>query len=212
MPNWSTLSLFITAALILVFTPGPNTLYIIARSVQQGRVAGIVSSLGVQVGSLFHIAAAALGVSALLLSSALAFSVVKYVGAAYLIYLGVKTLLTQEKVAEAETVEVKSLSRAFYQGVLVSLLNPKAALFFFAFLPQFVDAKRGPAATQILFLGAIVVVLGALSDSIYALLSGSVGNLLRGNLRLLRAQRYFAGSVYIGLGAMTALTGSGKKG
>ena len=212
MPNWSTLSLFITAALILVFTPGPNTLYIIARSVQQGRMAGIVSSLGVQVGGLFHIAAATLGVSALLMSSALAFSVVKYVGAAYLVYLGVKTLLTREKVAEAETVEVKSLSRAFYQGVLVSLLNPKAALFFFAFLPQFVDAKRGSAATQIMFLGAIVVVLGALSDSIYALLSGSVGNLLRGNLRLLRAQRYFAGSVYIGLGAMTALTGSSKKG
>lgn len=212
MPNWSTLSLFITAALILVFTPGPNTLYIIARSVQQGRMAGIVSSLGIQVGSLFHIAAATLGVSALLLSSALAFSVVKYVGAAYLIYLGVKTLLTREKVAETGAVEGKSLSRAFYQGILVSLLNPKAALFFFAFLPQFVDAKRGSAATQIMFLGAVVVVLGALSDSIYALLSGSVGNLLRGNLKLLRAQRYFAGSVYIGLGAMTALTGSTKKG
>lgn len=212
MPDWSTLSLFIAAALVLVFTPGPNTLYIIARSVQQGTMAGIVSSLGVQVGSLFHIAAATLGVSALLLSSALAFSVVKYVGAAYLIYLGVRTLLTREKVAETETVEEKSLSRAFYQGILVSLLNPKAALFFFAFLPQFVNAKRGSAATQIMFLGAIVVVLGASSDSIYALLSGSVGNLLRGNLRLLRAQRYFAGSVYIGLGAMTALTGSGKKG
>jgi threonine/homoserine/homoserine lactone efflux protein len=168
MPNWSTLSLFITAALILVFTPGPNTLYIIARSVQQGRVAGIVSSLGIQVGSLFHIAAAALGVSALLLSSALAFSVVKYVGAAYLIFLGVKTLLTREKVAEAETVEVKSLSRAFYQGVLVSLLNPKAALFFFAFLPQFVDAKRGPAATQILFLGAIVEICCAEISGSYA--------------------------------------------
>jgi threonine/homoserine/homoserine lactone efflux protein len=107
MPNWSTLSLFITAALILVFTPGPNTLYIVARSVQQGRMAGIVSSLGVQVGSLFHIAAAALGVSALLLSSAMAFSVVKYVGAAYLIYLGFKTLLTRENVAETETVEGK---------------------------------------------------------------------------------------------------------
>jgi len=212
MPNWSTLSFFITTALILVFTPGPNTIYIIARSVQQGRMAGIVSSLGVQVGGLFHTAAAALGVSALLLSSAMAFSVVKYVGAAYLIYLGFKTLLTRENVAETETVEGKSLSRAFSQGVLVCLLNPKAALFFFAFLPQFVDAKRGSAATQIMFLGAIVVVLGALSDSIYALLSGSVSNLLRGNLRLLRSQRYFAGSVYIGLGAMTALTGSSKKG
>ena len=212
MPDWSVLSLFITAALVLVFMPGPNTLYIIARSVQQGRLAGFVSSLGIQVGSLFHIAAAALGVSALLLSSALAFNTVKYVGAAYLIYLGVKTLLTRKMITETKTFEGKSLSRAFYQGVLVCLLNPKAALFFFAFLPQFVDAKRGSAATQIMFLGAIVVVLGALSDSIYALLSGSVGNLFRGNLRLLRSQRYFAGSVYIGLGAMTALTGSSKKG
>jgi threonine/homoserine/homoserine lactone efflux protein len=212
MPDWSTLSIFITAALVLVFMPGPNTLYIIARSVQQGRIAGIISSLGVQVGSLFHVAAATLGVSAILLSSALAFNIVRYAGAAYLIYLGVKTLLTGKRVTEAGTVEGKSLSRAFYQGVVVSLLNPKAALFFFAFLPQFVDARRGSAATQIMFLGAIVVVLGALSDSIYTLLSGGVGNLLRGNLNFLRAQRYFAGSVYIGLGAMTALTGSTKKG
>jgi threonine/homoserine/homoserine lactone efflux protein len=211
MPNWSTLSLFITAALILVFMPGPNTLYIVARSVQQGRLAGLVSSLGIQAGSLFHIAAAALGVSALLLSSVLAFNAVKYAGAAYLIYLGVKTLLTREKLTETKTVEESSLSRAFYQGVVVSLLNPKAALFFFAFLPQFVDATRGAVTMQIMFLGAIVVVLGALSDSIYALLAGSAGNLLRGNIKVLRAQRYFAGSVYIGLGAMTALTGSAKK-
>jgi threonine/homoserine/homoserine lactone efflux protein len=211
MPNWSTLSLFITAALVLVFMPGPNTLYIIARSVQQGRLAGFVSSLGIQAGSLFHIAAAAFGVSALLLSSALAFNAVKYVGAAYLIYLGVKTLLTREKLAEAKTVEKQSLSRAFYQGLLVSLFNPKAALFFFAFLPQFVDAARGAVTAQIMFLGAIVVVLGALSDSIYALLAGSAGNLLRGNIKLLRAQRYFAGIVYIGLGAMSTLIGSAKK-
>jgi threonine/homoserine/homoserine lactone efflux protein len=212
MPGWSTLSLFITAALVLVFMPGPNTLYVIARSVQQGRWAGLVSSLGIQAGSLFHIAAAAFGVSALLLSSALAFSIVKYAGAAYLIYLGVKTLLAREKITETKTVEEKSLSRAFYQGVLVSLFNPKAALFFFAFLPQFVDAGRGSVPIQIMFLGSIVVVLGALSDSTYALLAGSAGNLLRGNLKLLRAQRYFAGSVYIGLGAMAALTGSIKKG
>jgi threonine/homoserine/homoserine lactone efflux protein len=211
MPNWSTLSLFITAALILVFMPGPNTLYIIARSVQQGRLAGLVSSLGIQAGSLFHIAAAALGASALLLSSAMAFNAVKYAGAAYLIYLGVKTLLTREKLTETKTAEESSLSRAFYQGVVVSLLNPKAALFFFAFLPQFVDATRGSVTMQIMFLGAIVVVLGALSDSIYALLAGSAGNLLRGNIKVLRAQRYFAGSVYLGLGAMTALTGSAKK-
>ncbi|MBO0857543.1 MAG: LysE family translocator [Chloracidobacterium sp.] len=212
MPNWSTLSLFITAVLVLVFMPGPNTLYIIARSIQQGRLAGFLSSLGIQVGSFFHIAAAAFGMSALLLSSALAFNAVKYFGAAYLIYLGVKTLWTRENPTETKTVEKQSLSRAFHQGIFVNLLNPKAALFFLAFLPQFVDSRRGSVTTQIMFLGSIVVVLGALSDSIYALLAGSAGNLLRGNPRLLRAQRYFAGIVYIGLGAASALIGSAKKG
>lgn len=208
MPEWSMLSLFITAALILVFMPGPNTLYIITRSVQQGRKAGIVSSLGIQVGTLFHIAAAAFGVSALLLSTALAFNIVKYVGAAYLIYLGIKTWLTREEIAEKEKIEEKSLSRTFYQGILVHVFNPKSALFFFAFLPQFIDVKRGSMVGQILFLGAILIALGILSDSTYALLAGSIGNLLRGNPRFSRVQRYFSGSVYFGLGTMTALTGS----
>jgi threonine/homoserine/homoserine lactone efflux protein len=211
MPDWSTLILFAAAASILVFTPGPNTLYIIARSVQQGRTAGIVSSLGVETGTLIHVAAAAFGISALLVSSALAFSVVKYAGAVYLIYLGIKTLLTREKPAATETTEDKSLRRAFSQAVLVNVLNPKSAMFFFAFLPQFIDAERGTAASQILFFGAIVVVLGFTSGSMYSLLAGSIGNVLRGNLKFLRAQRYFAGSVYIGLGAATALTGTSRK-
>src|SRR5262245_18333610 len=141
MPDWSMLSLFITAALIVVFTPGPNTLYIITRSVHQGRIAGIVSSLGIQAGTLFHIAAAAFGVTALLLSSAMAFNIVKYMGAAYLIYLGIKTFLTREKAEATEKVEETRLSRAFIQGIFVHVLNPKSALFFFAFLPQFIDVK-----------------------------------------------------------------------
>jgi len=211
MPEWSTLILFAAAASVLVFTPGPNTLYIIARSVQHGRRAGIVSSLGVETGTLIHVAAAAFGISALLSSSALAFNFVKYAGAAYLIYLGIKTLLTREKSAAAETVKAKSLRRTFSQAVLVNVLNPKSAMFFFAFLPQFIDAERGAAATQILFFGAIVVVLGFTSGSLYSLLAGGIGNLLRGNLKFLRAQRYFAGSVYLGLGAATALTGTNKK-
>ena len=211
MPDWSTLILFAAAASILVFTPGPNTLYIIARSIQQGRTAGLVSSLGVETGTLIHIIAAALGISALLVSSALAFNIVKYAGAAYLIYLGVKTLLTREKPATAEAVEDESLRRTFSQAVLVNVLNPKSAMFFFAFLPQFIDAERGAAATQILFFGAIVVVLGFTSGSLYSLLAGSIGNVLRGNPRFLRAQRYFAGSVYIGLGAATALTGTTRR-
>jgi threonine/homoserine/homoserine lactone efflux protein len=211
MLDWPRLSLFVSVTLLLVFMPGPNTLYIIARSVQQGRRAGIVSSLGVQVGSLVHISAATCGLSALLLSSALAFGVVKYAGAAYLIYLGVKTLLTKEEAGPAREVKRASLSRVFYQGVVVNLLNPKTALFFFAFLPQFVDPARGRIATQIILLGAILVIFGTMSDIIYALAAGSVGNWLRGNLKFLRAQRYFAGSVYLGLGAATALGGAHKK-
>jgi threonine/homoserine/homoserine lactone efflux protein len=189
MPEWSKLSLFITAASILVLIPGPN-------------------SLGVQFATLFHVAAAAFGLSSLLMSSALAFNVVKYAGALYLIYLGIKTLLTREKIEQARRIQRENLVRVFYQGALVNLLNPKTALFFFAFLPQFVDRARGSVIAQILLLGAILVALGFLSDSIYALFAGGAGNLLRGNLKFLRTQRYFAGSVYIGLGAITALTGS----
>jgi len=208
--DWSRLSLFISVASILVFMPGPNTLYIIARSIQQGRLAGIVSSLGVQVGTMVHIVAAALGLSALLMSSALAFNLVKYAGAAYLIYLGIKTFFTKARI-ESTTVKKAALSRVFYQGVVVNLLNPKTALFFFAFLPQFIDVARGAVVMQVALLGAILVFLGTLSDSIYALASGSIGNWLRGNLKFLRAQRYFAGSVYIGLGAATALSGAQRK-
>jgi threonine/homoserine/homoserine lactone efflux protein len=211
MLNWSTFYLFITAVLILVFMPGPNTLYIIARSIQQGRKAGIVSSLGVQLGTVFHIAAAAFGLSAVLLSSALAFNIVKYVGAGYLLYLGVKTLLTRDKMQADQEVQQATLSRIFYQGVVVNVLNPKTALFFFAFLPQFIDATRGAVAMQIILLGTILAILGAFSDMTYALVAGSVSNWLRGNEKFARGQRYFAGAVYIGLGAATALTGSHKR-
>jgi len=149
--------------------------------------------------------------SALLLSSALAFNVVKYAGAAYLIYLGIKTLLTKENVSQPERIKEDSLTRVFYQGVVVQLLNPKTALFFFSFLPQFVDVEKGAVSMQILFFGAVLVMLGFMSDVIYAVLAGSIRNLLRENLKFLRAQRYFAGSVYIGLGVTTALTGTSKK-
>jgi len=208
--DWSTLTLFISVASIMVFIPGPNTLYIIARSIQQGRLAGFVSSLGVQVGTMVHIAAAALGISALLVSSSLAFQLMKYAGALYLIYLGIRTLLSNEKIEQANVHRAK-LSRIFYQGVVVNVLNPKTALFFFAFLPQFINPTRGSVALQVALLGAILIFLGTLSDSIYALASGSIGNWLRGNLKFVRAQRYFAGAVYMGLGAATAFSGAHKK-
>lgn len=208
MPNWSYLSLFVSVAAVLVFTPGPNTLYIIARSIQQGRRAGAVSSLGVQVGTLIHIAIATLGLSALVVSSVLAFNFVKYAGATYLVYLGLKTLLTREKHKLTQAIRQESLSHTFRQGVVVNLLNPKTALFFFAFLPQFIDPERGIVALQIVVLGMILVFLGTTSDMLYASTAGSFGSWLRQNSRFLPIQRYFAGTVYIGLGVLTALTGS----
>jgi len=211
MPPWSTISLFIVAAAILVVVPGPNTFYIITRSLHQGLAAGIVSSLGILVGTMFHICAAALGLSALLLSSALAFTLVKYAGAAYLVYLGLRTLLAEEKAAtEMESAPEKNLTGTFYQGVLVNVLNPKTALFFVAFLPQFLDVHGGSIAGQIFILGGILILLGVSSDMTYALLAGKIGNRLRKSLCFTRAQRYLAGMVYVGLGAATALTGLSK--
>ncbi|MBE7549939.1 MAG: LysE family translocator [Anaerolineales bacterium] len=211
MPELSQLVLFVVAAAALLLTPGPAVLYIVARSIDQGRLAGIVSVLGVEVANLLHVIAAALGLSALLMSSALAFSLVKYLGAAYLICLGVRKLLVREELSRPDVIERKRLARIFYQGVVVNVFNPKTALFFLAFLPQFVDVSRGGVVGQILFLGFIFVGLGICSDGLYALLAGTVGHWLRGNLGFLRAQRYFAGSVYIGLGVTTALSGSSKK-
>jgi threonine/homoserine/homoserine lactone efflux protein len=176
----TTLGLFVAAAAILLMTPGPAVLYIVARSVEHGRAAGIVSALGIQVGTLFHVAAAAFGVSAILVSSALAFSVLKYVGAAYLIYLGVRTLARKETEAAPDVPpRERSLLRIFVQGVVVNVLNPKTALFFLAFLPQFVNPARGAVAAQVLLLGLVFVFLGAFTDGTWALLAGSASGFLR---------------------------------
>jgi threonine/homoserine/homoserine lactone efflux protein len=214
MLEGSTLALFVAASLALLITPGPAVLYIVARSIDQGRLAGIVSMLGISTGALIHVAAAALGISALLVSSALAFAVVKYLGAAYLVYLGIRTLLRRGDAAQeaAEPPMQRELSRIYAQGVIVNALNPKAALFFFAFLPQFVDpALATPVTAQILLLGCLFVVLGFCSDGAYALLAGSLGHWLRGNLRFMSIQRYLSGSIYIALGIGTALSGGGNK-
>ncbi len=210
MPQLSTLTLFFVAAAVLLITPGPAVLYIVARSLDQGRVAGIVSTLGINFGTFFHIAAAAWGVSALLVQSALAFNLIKYLGAAYLIYLGIRKLLERETAETVTVVEPQPLRRLFLQGIVVNLLNPKTALFFFAFLPQFTDPSKGSIALQILFLGVIFVVMAFFSDSMYALLAGTVGNWLRGNLQFWRVQRYVAGTIYIALGLTAAFSGSRK--
>ncbi|MFQ5755624.1 MAG: LysE family translocator [Acidiferrobacterales bacterium] len=196
----SSLVLFLLAAWVLLITPGPAVLYIVARSVDQGQLAGIVSTLGVGVGTFVHVAAATLGISALLVSSALAFSVVKYVGAAYLVYLGVRMLRTRDVQRQPGASQGKALVRIFCDGVVGNALNPKTALFFFAFLPQFVDVSRGVVALQVFALGAMFVIMGIFSDGLRALRAGSVGHWLKHNARYLRAQRYFAGSVLIALG------------
>ena len=205
MPDLTHLPLFIPASAVLLLTPGPAVLYIIARSVDQGRRAGLVSVCAIEVGNFTHVIAATLGLSAILLSSALAFSIVKYLGAAYLVYLGLRKLFTREAIPATRNSHPQSLRRIFSQGVVVATLNPKTALFFVAFLPQFVDPSQGSIAGQMLLLGCIFVMLAVISDSMYALLAGTVGQWLKGSSSVVRAERYVAGCVYIVLGATAAL-------
>jgi threonine/homoserine/homoserine lactone efflux protein len=185
-------------------------LYITARSANQGRVAGLVSVLAIETANFLQAVAATLGLSAILLSSALAFDVVKYVGAAYLIYLGVRKLLIPEAGTEQGEIQTESLRRIYWQGFAINLLNPKTALFFFAFLPQFVNPAKGNVTAQTLLLGVLFVGMAIITDSLYALLASSLADRLRGNRQYQKGQRYFAGLVYVGLGITTALTGSKK--
>lgn len=211
MPDWPTMMLFFGAATILLVTPGPAVLYTISRSIDQGTKAGIVSVLGIGVGTFFHIVAAAFGTSALLFSSITAFTVVKYLGAAYLILLGIHRFMSKEAPDAARVPQAAGLTRIFVDGVVVNVLNPKTALFFFAFLPQFVDVSRGSPVAQVLTLGSIFVVLSTVVGSMYALLAGTAGRWLGRNPRLARTQRFIAGTVYIGLGVTTALSGPVRK-
>ena len=211
MPDAATFGLFVAAALALLLVPGPAVFYIVACGVEGGRVAGLVSCLGVEVGILAHAAFAAVGLSAVPASSATAFAVVKWLGAAYLIWLGLKRLLGRDEEDAPAAVEPEPLSRLFSQGVIVQVLNPKVALFLLAFLPQFVDSSRGDAWMQILVLGATLAVLGLLTDGLYALLGGTASAALRrrgGRFR--RVQRYVSGGIYLALVAASAASGSGK--
>lgn len=209
MIDSSTLPLFIVAAVALLLVPGPAVLYITARSASQGRTAGLVSVLAIETANLIQAIAAGLGLSAILLSSALAFDVVKYLGAGYLIYLGIRKLRSPEQAADEE-IKQDSLHQIYWQGVAVNILNPKTALFFFAFLPQFVDPARGNVIAQNLLLGLIFVALAIVTDSLYALAISAFADQLRGNQRFQTGGRYFAGLVYVALGITTALTGTRK--
>ena len=191
----------------LLLAPGPAVLYVIARSVDQGRMAGIVSVLGISLGGWIHVVAAAIGLSAILVSSAVAFTVVKYLGAAYLIYLGVTTLMTPTKQVDNTPIVRMSHAKIFRQGMIVNILNPKTALFFFTFIPQFVDPVRGSVALQIVFLGSLFLFMAIVTDGIYAIVAGTLGQWLKNNRRFLKIQKYLSGIIYIFLGAATALSG-----
>lgn len=205
------LSLYIPAVLILILTPGPVVLYIITRSVSQGRRVGLVSVVGSELGNFCHVIGAAFGLTAILASSALLFDLVKYLGAAYLIYLGVRKLLTPTSQLAEQNVQQDTMRRIFFQGIGVAVLNPKTALFFLAFFPQFIDPTKGDVTLQILFLGTIMVGMATVTDSLWALSTGTAGRWLRGNLHFLRFERYVSGTVYIGLGITAALSSGSKK-
>ena len=200
-----------TGAILLLLVPGPAVLYITSRSIGLGRAAGLVSAMGIAVGTLFHAAAATLGLSALLVSSAATFRFVKYAGAAYLIYLGIRTLRRREAATPDPAGARRSLSSIFGQGVLVNLLNPKTALFFLAFLPQFVDPAMGHTALQIFELGVLFALMGWISDSAWALVSGTFAEHIRGSVRLRSTQRRVSGGAFIALGLASAFSGAKAK-
>jgi threonine/homoserine/homoserine lactone efflux protein len=203
VPTANTLGLFSLAALALLVIPGPSVLYVLTRSVEQGRRAGLVSVLGLHTGSVVHVAAAATGLSALLLASATLFDAVKLAGAGYLIYLGITRLLNRDG-SEQTTLEPASLRRVYSQGVVVNVLNPKTALFFVAFLPQFVVPGRGPVALQVVVLGLLFIALGLMSDSTYALIAGTLARRVRARARRVGRRPKWSGLLLIGLGIVAA--------
>jgi threonine/homoserine/homoserine lactone efflux protein len=198
--------LFLLAAATLVAIPGPNHLYIAARGVADGRRAGLASALGVETGTLVHVAAAAAGLSALVAASATAFGVLRYAGAAYLIYLAIRTLRGRDA-PDGPVPAPKPLRRVYLDGVVINVFNPKVVLFFLAFLPQFVDQDAGAVPAQIAVMGLVTCAIGLISDVLYALAGGAIGGWMRDRPILRRRQRYATGAIYLGLGTVAALAG-----
>jgi threonine/homoserine/homoserine lactone efflux protein len=211
MPDASTFALFAAASLAFLAIPGPSVFYIVTRSLAQGRRAGVTSMLGVQAGGLVHVVAAAVGVSALIASSAEAFTVVKYAGAAYLVALGLRKLLSPASEApDPQPRGETPPSRLFLHGVVVNVLNPKTALFFLAFLPQFVD-PADPVAPQMLVLGTMLVGLGVMSDGTYALVAARAGRRLRATVSARRLLDRLSGGAFVALGVVAAVAGEPRR-
>jgi threonine/homoserine/homoserine lactone efflux protein len=206
VPGSESLLGFVIAALVVLLIPGPGVLYVVARSLSQGQRAGLVSVLGLSLGALVQVAVATVGLSAILLASATAFGVVKMLGAMYLIYLGIRAILATPVNAATIATAPRSFHRVFIDGVIVSVLNPKIAMFFLAFLPQFVDPNGGPVPQQVLFLGVLYVALALVTDGAYALLAARLRQYVGSRVMGGPLPQYASGAVYLGLGVSTALT------
>ncbi|MGD9702577.1 MAG: LysE family translocator [Acidimicrobiia bacterium] len=204
MPPLDALPVFVAASLALLVIPGPAVLYIVARSSTQGQRAGILSVLGVHTATLLHVLAAVAGLSAVVMTSSVAFTAIKTVGGAYLVYVGIRTLVGARRSDVAVEVPAKPLRRLYVDGLVVNLLNPKVALFFLAFLPQFVARGHGPVWSQTLVLGLLYIALGMLSDCTYAFIGARAGGWLRRHANVRTRGKYVEGGVLIGLG-ITAL-------
>jgi threonine/homoserine/homoserine lactone efflux protein len=203
--NNTSLLAFVLAALVVLLIPGPGVLYVITRSLIQGRGAGLISVLGLSVGALVHVAAATAGLSAVLLASVTAFGIVKFLGALYLIYLGARALLASPATFDFTAPKPEASFRIFFDGVVISVLNPKIAIFFLAFLPQFVVQEQGAISYQFMLLGLLYVTLAICTDGAYAIFASSLRHFL--NSRLIRGPmaKYVSGVIYIGLGVSLAL-------
>ena len=211
MPSGSTLLAFCAATLVLLVLPGPAVMYIVTQSATQGRRAGLTSVAGIHVGTAVHVVAAMAGLSAVLVASAAAFTAVKLAGAAYLVWLGALSLLAarrRERRPAPQGSSPRPLRKVFLDGVVLNVLNPKTAVFFLAFVPQFVDPHAAQPTLTLAVLGGVFIGLGVLSDGAYAFAGGWLGGRLRRSERLRRRQEVAAGVAYLGLGAVTALSGS----
>ena len=205
MPSSSTYAVFLATAIVLLLIPGPAVLYVVTRSIEMGRSGGLASVAGITTGTVAYVALATAGLSSLVLASTAAFDAVKYAGAAYLFLLGVRRLLGRGLDMADEEAVPRTRRRAYMQGVVVNLTNPKTIVFVFAFLPQFVDPHAAHAWLQVLVLGLSFACLGCLSDSAYALAAGSVADRLRGSRQLAHVQRWCGGGVLVGLGILAAV-------
>ncbi len=210
MPDFGSIITFAIASVTLLLIPGPAVIYILNRSVSDGREVGLSAVAGLELGNLVHAVAASAGLSAVLATSATAFNTVKWLGAGYLIFVGVRTLLRPPATVASEATSI-SRRRTFVQGIVVNTLNPKVALFFLSFLPQFIDPDKGAAWSQALVLGITFVLIGCLTDGLYALTASALRARLLSGRTLPFVQRYVAGTVFIGLGLVAATTSPASK-